>query len=286
MEKIAMPDEGLNNQVNRHILIVDDSTSINDDFLRILMPEQELDDARLLETEVLMFGDDATTDPAARNSSTSTIRFQIESTFSGEEGLATVKKFKGTANPIVMAFVDMRMSPGWNGLDTIKHLWDCDPRIQIVICSAYSDVSWSTILGELGDRDNLLILRKPFEPEEVLQMATTLTYKWHQEVYGKTLYTVTRGYPISLVELKPKKFTSRAMVFDDYIVLPNGDKKKVILNDMDDYPSSPIAALQQFIQSQLDLVSEMNQEISRETEKIQQAKTLLKELENGKDTLP
>lgn len=286
MEKIALPREDFNDQVNRHILIVDDSTSINDDFRRILMPEQELDDAKLLETEVLMFGDDATTDPAASVSSEEAIRYQIESAFSGEEGLATVKKFKGSANPIVMAFVDMRMPPGWNGLDTIKHLWDCDPRLQIVICSAYSDVSWSTIRGELGDRDNLLILRKPFEPEEVLQMATTLTYKWHQEVYGKTLYTVTRGYPIRLVELKPKKVTSRAMVFDDYIVLPNGDKKKVILNGIDGYPTSPIAALQQFIQSQQDAVSRMTQEISLETEKIQQAKTLLKELENGKDTSP
>jgi DNA-binding LytR/AlgR family response regulator len=77
-----------------------------------------------------------------------------------------------------MAFVDMRMPPGWDGIETTLRIWELDPRVQIVICTAYSDRSWEDILGRLGRSDRLLILKKPFDNIEVLQLASALTEKW------------------------------------------------------------------------------------------------------------
>ena len=262
--------------------MIDDTAGIHDDFRRILTPYRASEDPDLLEAEALLFGDDSASENAPVGGADEEIDYAIESALSGEEGLALVEKFRDSANPIAMAFVDMRMPPGWNGLETIKHLWECDPRIQIVICSAYSDVSWDTIRKELGNRDNLLILRKPFEPEEVQQLAATLTYKWHQDMYGKTIYTVAHEYPIRLVEVKPKKVTATAIVCDDSIVMPNGDRKKVFMKSLDDFPSTPVLALQQFIQAQQKTVSEMTEKVSLEAAKLEQAKTLLKEIEDGK----
>lgn len=273
-----MPSGNQDDQVNRHILVVDDTACIHEDFRRILMPDQEREDPGLLEAEALLFGDDSPAD-AAEARADEVIDYKIESALSGEAGLAIVEKFRESANPIAMAFVDMRMPPGWNGLETIKHLWECDPRLQIVICSAYSDVSWDSIRKELGKRDNLLILRKPFEPEEVQQLADALTFKRHQEIYGRTIYTVTREYPIRLVEIKPKRITSTAIVCDDFIVLPNGDRKKIFMKGRCDYPTTPALALQQFIQAQQKTVSEMTEKVSLEAGKLEQAKTLLKQLE-------
>jgi diguanylate cyclase (GGDEF)-like protein len=74
--------------------------------------------------------------------------------------------------------VDVRMPPGMSGIDTIARLWQLDPRLQVVVCSAYSDHTWSDIVRRLGHSDGLLVLRKPFESIEVLQLAHALTRKW------------------------------------------------------------------------------------------------------------
>src|SRR5205085_8096610 len=75
-------------------------------------------------------------------------------------------------------FVDMRMPPGWDGLETIRAIWQADPDVQVVICSAYSDHSWDQIVGALGLNDKLLILKKPFERVEAVQIAHALAGKW------------------------------------------------------------------------------------------------------------
>ena len=77
-----------------------------------------------------------------------------------------------------MAFVDMRMPPGWDGVETIERLWRIDPQVQVVICTAYSDHAWEDVLARLDVQDRLLILKKPFDMIEVSQLARTLTAKW------------------------------------------------------------------------------------------------------------
>jgi EAL domain-containing protein (putative c-di-GMP-specific phosphodiesterase class I)/FixJ family two-component response regulator len=77
-----------------------------------------------------------------------------------------------------MAFVDVRMPPGWDGIETIIRLWEADPDVQIVICTAHSDYSWEETLDKLGRADCFIVLKKPFDNIEVLQLAESLTEKW------------------------------------------------------------------------------------------------------------
>jgi signal transduction histidine kinase len=63
-------------------------------------------------------------------------------------------------------------------VETIERLWQADARLQIVICTAFSDSSWDEVLARLDVRDRLLILKKPFDAIEVYQLASTLTAKW------------------------------------------------------------------------------------------------------------
>jgi signal transduction histidine kinase len=79
------------------------------------------------------------------------------------------------------------MPPGWDGVETIAHIWKCNPEVQMVICTAYSDYSWEEIVDRVGRSDSLLILKKPFDSVEVLQMAQALTCKWElsNEVRGQ-----------------------------------------------------------------------------------------------------
>ncbi len=107
--------------------------------------------------------------------------FEIDSAHQGQEGVAMVHQALSEGRPYAMAFVDMRMPPGWDGLKTIERLWATDPDVQVVICSAHTDYDWTEVVQRLGHSDKLLVLRKPAEPIEVLQCATALCRKWEND---------------------------------------------------------------------------------------------------------
>jgi CheY-like chemotaxis protein len=172
--------------VNRRILVVDDSLSIQQDYRKILAPttEEHADaDADLAAAEAELFGGDdegggrGTGSPAS--SPLGRVRFELDAATQGEEGVDRVAEAARDDRPYAMAFVDVRMPPGIDGVETARQLWEADPRLQIVICSAYSDHSWEHIVRTLGPSDNLVILKKPFESIEVRQLALTLTTKWN-----------------------------------------------------------------------------------------------------------
>jgi CheY-like chemotaxis protein len=96
----------------------------------------------------------------------------------GQEALELVLQSLEAGEPYALGFVDVRMPPGWNGIETVERIWKHDQEIEIVLCTAYSDFSWDEIAGRLTHPERLLILRKPFDPLEVRQLAYGLTAKW------------------------------------------------------------------------------------------------------------
>ncbi len=138
---------------NRRILVIDDSLAIHADFRKILGEQSESQD--LAQMESVLF-DEETSKPHF-------IGFDLDFADQGQAGFALVQTALQAGRPYAVAFVDMRMPPGWDGLETIEHLWEVDPAIQIVICTAYSDHDWEQITHRLGHSDQLLILRKPFD---------------------------------------------------------------------------------------------------------------------------
>ncbi len=95
-----------------------------------------------------------------------------------QEGLEKVRAAVAAGKPYAVAFIDVRMPPGWDGIETIGHIWREFPDLQIVICTAYSDYSWDEITNAVGNTDHVLVLKKPFDNVEVLQMAHALAKKW------------------------------------------------------------------------------------------------------------
>jgi PAS domain S-box-containing protein len=151
------------------ILIVDDNPSIHEDFRKILGAKTAAQ-SHLENVESALFG----------NEDTSVERhgFRIDSAYQGQEAFELVKKAEAEGDPYVLAFVDVRMPPGWDGIETLENLWKCAPELQAVVCTAFSDYSWDDMTHRFGQADNLLILKKPFETVEVLQMTHALAQKW------------------------------------------------------------------------------------------------------------
>ncbi len=162
--------------LNRRILIVDDNASIHEDFMEILTPENHRD--RALALGERLFGKGAG-NPGEGPGAERRIDFMIDSAYQGEEGVGMVADALSAGTPYAVAFVDIRMPPGMDGVKTVKRIWEKDPELQVVLCTAYSDYSWEDIRGELSFSDNLLILKKPFENAEVRQLAGALSEKWN-----------------------------------------------------------------------------------------------------------
>jgi PAS domain S-box-containing protein len=150
------------------ILVVDDSRAIHDDFRKILVARTA--PATMSEDEAELFGS-PTPIVALPN-------ILLESAYQGEEALAMVQRSLAEGRPYAMAFMDVRMPPGWDGIETTANIWAADPDLQIVVCTAYSDYSRDEMIQKLGHSDKLLILKKPFDSVEVLQLVTALTEKW------------------------------------------------------------------------------------------------------------
>jgi len=175
----------MNTLDNRRVLLVDDMPEIHTDFRKILARETATaapnaddalipTDAELEADEAILFGAQK---PAKHNPSAPK-GFDMDSAFQGQEALEKLRTALAENRPYALAFIDMRMPPGWDGVETVEHLWRADPRLQVVFCTAYSDYSWKEVLDRLDVRDRLLILKKPFDPIEVYQFAHALTTKW------------------------------------------------------------------------------------------------------------
>ncbi len=161
--------------VPRRILIIDDNQGIQDDFRKIAFavtrhrlpgPQSALADG-----EAALFGGGALV-------SIPEFEVEIASALQGQEGVMMVRRSLSEERPFAVVFVDMRMPPGWDGLETTRRLLAEDPCIQVVICTAYSDIGWPAMAAAIGVSDRVLMLKKPFDAIEVVQLMQSLGCSW------------------------------------------------------------------------------------------------------------
>ena len=163
--------ENVNGEKNRRILIVDDNEEIHNDFRKILCtPDQ--DNTALDDAKSAVLGHQEMPSEQLEG-------YEIDSAFQGQQALEKVRKSLQEKRPYAMAFVDIRMPPGWDGIETVERIWKECPALQVVICTAHSDYTWQQMVKRFGHTDQLLILKKPFDNIEVRQLACAICEKWH-----------------------------------------------------------------------------------------------------------
>ncbi len=168
----------------RRILVIDDTELIHTDFEKVLSRTPASENELALEAlDRMIFAEEK----EAESSKEPRFDFQVDHALQGQDGFEMVGKAMEEGSPYAVAFVDMRMPPGWDGLKTVEEISAKDPNIQLVICSAYSDYSWRSITEKVGQTDRLLILKKPFDQAEVYQLAVALSEKWQAESANRLL---------------------------------------------------------------------------------------------------
>ena len=155
---------------NYRVLIVDDQEEIHQDFEEMLTPglaEASTDDlAEAFASEV-----DESFLPD----------FELLHARSGAEAYETIKRGLETVHPIAAAYIDIRMPPGMDGIETTRRIRKIDRNIEIVLMTAYTDKSLSEIVREMDLLHKLLYIRKPFAREEIQQITLSLAEKWNVE---------------------------------------------------------------------------------------------------------
>jgi CheY-like chemotaxis protein len=159
---------------NHRVLVIDDNRDAHESLRKILITSEPPND--LGEQEAALFG-----------YATVKVRpkFEIDSAYQGEEGLQMIEKSLREKRPYALAFIDVRMPPGWDGVETACKIWKEYPDLEVVLCTAYSDYSWEEIVINLGHLDRLVILKKPFDAIEALQLAVGMSEKWRLNQQNK-----------------------------------------------------------------------------------------------------
>lgn len=107
--------------------------------------------------------------------------FRVDNAEQGEEGYELIRQARDAGRPYAVVFIDMRMPPGWDGIKTAREIRRICPLTEIVIVTAFSDASLTEIVSKVGFTDRLLYLKKPFESEEICQLADSLVMRWNLE---------------------------------------------------------------------------------------------------------
>ena len=152
----------LNSKKIFRVLVIDDNEMIYEDFNKVLVSSSE-NNPQLDQLVFNLFGESKTT--------SSNIQYKVDFAINGQLGLDLVKKAQEENNPYLISFIDMRMPNGWSGLKTIQEIWKFQANLNIVLCTAHSDISWDEINASLPTNDRFLILKKPFDTYEVKQIA-------------------------------------------------------------------------------------------------------------------
>ena len=155
---------------NRRVLIVDDQKEIHDDFAEMLKPQlseawaDKLAAAFVVEEEQSFLPE-----------------FELLHARSGEGGCDIVRLGKERGRPVAVAYIDIRMPPGVDGIETIRRVREVDRDVEIVIMTAYTDRSLPEIIQNVEPLHKVLYIRKPFAREEIQQITLSLVGKWNVE---------------------------------------------------------------------------------------------------------
>jgi len=160
-------------ELNNRILLVDDEPLILDELGKVLSPSEE-SNTELNELENRLFNNSKTNRRKAASYNVCCCR-------QGDEAIHEVEEAIKKNEPFAVAFIDIRMPPGPDGVSTAEEIRKLDPNIQIVMMTGYSDFDISEIAHRIPPEDKLLYMQKPIHSQEIRQFALALAAKWQSD---------------------------------------------------------------------------------------------------------
>ena len=161
---------------DNRILVVDDDEAIVSEYLRCLGADFDADFATstLGDLEKVLFGEDTNEHGIAI--------FDVHSCTQGAAAVAAVKHAAGVGRPFAIVFLDIRMPPGIDGIETGKQIREIDPNVNIVIVTGSLSSEPEDLGNAIPPADRIFFFKKPFHAVECRQLAAALCGKWHADL--------------------------------------------------------------------------------------------------------
>jgi diguanylate cyclase (GGDEF)-like protein len=163
------------------VLVADDEAGVRDAYRQILSEADMSSETAMFHNLRERLFSKAVQDQLARGASPSDTAFTPVFCEGAEAAVAAVREALAADDPFAVAFLDMRMPPGPDGVWAASRIRELDPAIEIVICTAYSDVDPRDIGAMVPPEEKLSYVQKPFHPHEIRQMSISLASKWRSE---------------------------------------------------------------------------------------------------------
>jgi diguanylate cyclase len=163
------------------VLVADDEAEVRDAYRQILLEADMSSETAVFHNLRERLFSKSIPDPTARNSTSGDTNFAPVFCEGAEAAVAAVREALRVEDPFAVVFLDMRMPPGPDGVWAAARIRELDPAVEIVMCTAYSDVDPRDIGGMVPPEEKLSYLQKPFHPHEIRQMTISLASKWRSE---------------------------------------------------------------------------------------------------------
>src|ERR1700723_150940 len=163
------------------VLVADDEAGVRDAYRQILSEADMSSETAMFHNLRERLFSKAVQDQLARGASPSDTTFTPVFCEGAEAAVAAVQDALRADDPFAVAFLDMRMPPGPDGVWAAARIRELDPAIELVLCTAYSDVDPAHIGTLVPPEEKLSYLQKPFHPHEIRQMTISLASKWRAE---------------------------------------------------------------------------------------------------------
>jgi diguanylate cyclase (GGDEF)-like protein len=163
------------------VLVADDEAEVRDAYRQILLEADMSSETAVFHNLRERLFSKSMADPTGKNPASADTTFAPVFCEGAEAAVAAVRDALGVDDPFAVVFLDMRMPPGPDGVWAAARIRELDPAVEIVMCTAYSDVDPRDIGGMVPPEEKLSYLQKPFHPHEIRQMTISLASKWRSE---------------------------------------------------------------------------------------------------------
>ena len=158
--------------MKKKILIVDDDHDIHPLIVKIIEKVNKQDGNKFGEIDNLLADLKGQENKDTDSGDASGVEFSFDHAFQGEEALKFIEQ--ANSSPYDVVFMDVRMPPGIDGIQTIKEVRKQNPEYPFIICTAYMDYTWEEVVKILGSESNIALMKKPFTKQKILENLKTL----------------------------------------------------------------------------------------------------------------
>ena len=142
--------------MKKKILIVDDDHDIHPLIVKIIEKVNKQDGNKFGEIDNLLADLKGQENKDADSGDKSGVEFSFDHAFQGEEALKFIEQ--ANSSPYDVVFMDVRMPPGIDGIQTIKEVRKQNPEYPFIICTAYMDYTWEEVVKILGSESNIALM--------------------------------------------------------------------------------------------------------------------------------